>query len=502
MTIGRVRTRKVLYLLTVVALLLCIYHLSGYHYKNKRVSDGWTPEANSKASDLEAKDRWETSRPKTVEGTVLDITGPLVAIFGSVGHVIRVAYGTRNLPSDLMPGKTVKASGQFEKGLLYANDIKVTGGTAWRPPTTLSAPSGQIEHILFLIQENHSFDNYFGTYPGADGFPKGIKVPAEPGGEPFIVPFHFTFDLTHDLPHSWESAHAAIHGGKNDGWIMAEQSLDTMGYYDRTDIPNYWAYADHYTLCDQFFSSLAGASLPNHLYAVAAQSGEIINNDYLRGKPTGEGIKFQSLAELLDSANVTWKYYRGENPKPRGAHPKKFDLLNPLPGFKSFMKSKKLMTHLVSTTEYFRDLCEGTLPSVAWIVPTIKESEHPPEDIHVGMWYVTSCINALMKSPYWKNTVLVVTWDDYGGFYDHVAPPQVDKYGYGPRVPAIVISPFARAGFIDKTRYDFTSVLRFIEDRFNLRPLTPRDRLANSIEKSLDLSQQPLNPFLIKAPQP
>jgi len=495
MTIGRVRTRKVLYFVTVLALLVCTWDLSQWYYKYKRTSSRGAPEANGKLSDVEARDRRGRPQPKTVHGTVLDITGHLVAVLERIGKVIRVAYVPGDLPPDLMPGKTVTVSGQSEKGLIYTSDIRVTGGTAWPPPATPPQPSGRIDHILFLIQENHSFDNYFGTYPGADGFPKGIKVPVEPGGEPFIVPFHFAFDLTHDLPHTWEAAHAAIHGGRNDGWITAERTLDTMGYYDRTDIPNYWAYADHFTLCDQFFSSLPGPSLPNHLYTVAAQSGGIVNNTYLAHRPIEDGFNFQTLAELLGSSNVTWKYYSGEDPK-------KLDFWNPLPGFKSFKKNKELMTHLVSSTEYFRDLRDGTLPSVAWIAPNFEESEHPIADVRVGMWYVTSCINALMKSPYWKNTVLIVTWDDFGGFYDHVVPPQVDKYGYGPRVPAIVISPYARAGFIDKTQYDFTSVLRFTEDHFNLQLLASRDRLANSIEKSLDLSQQPLNPFLIEAPQP
>ena len=200
--------------------------------------------------------------PTEVNGTVLDITGHLVAVLARADRTIWVTYVPGDLPPDLVVGKTVRLSGTFEKGFMHANLINVVGGTAWPTPTTPRQRSGRIDHILFLIQENHSFDNYFGTYPGADGFPEGIKVPLEPGGEPVIAPFHFTFELSHDLPHRWKTAHAAIDNGKNHGWITAERSLDTMGYYDRTDIPNYWAYADHFTLCDHFFSSLAGPSLP------------------------------------------------------------------------------------------------------------------------------------------------------------------------------------------------------------------------------------------------
>ena len=163
------------------------------------------------------------------------------------------------------------------------------------------------------------------------------------------------------------------------------------------------------------------------------------------------------------------------------------------------MSNEQLMKHLVHGSQFFRDLRDGTLPAVSWIVPNAQESEHPPEDIQLGMWYVTDFVNALMKSPYWSNSVLVLTWDDYGGFYDHVAPPQVDAYGYGPRVPAMLLSPYVANGKIDSTAYDFTSVLRFIEDRMGVSPLTQRDGQASSISKSLDLSRRTA-PFLIERP--
>ena len=317
-------------------------------------------------------------------------------------------------------------------------------------------------------------------------------MPLRPGGPPAVTPFHLsTLRLTQDLSHSWKTAHAAINGGKMDGFIEAEGSKDTVGYYDRSDIPNYWAYAERFTLADHFFSSLTGPSLPNHLYIVAAQSGGLVKN--LR-EPPEEGFNFSTMAELLGASGISWKYYEG------GADPEDFGLWNPLPGFKTFMNSKELMSHLVENTEYFHDLREGRLPAVAWIVPNFAESEHPPADIQIGMWYVTAFVNALVKSPYWQNSMLVITWDDYGGFYDHVPPPQTDDYGYGPRVPAIIISPYSQAGLVDHTEYDFTSVLRFIEDRFTLSPLTDRDKNANSLKQSLKLTQQPLTPFLIKEP--
>lgn len=429
-------------------------------------------------------------RANSVQGTVLDVTGKLVAIQSTNDRTIRMVYLPGGVPPGVQPGKTARADGQFDKGLIRADGITITGGQAWPVPKTPAQPSGRIDHILFLIQENHSFDSYFGTYPGAEGLPKDLKVPMRPGAAPSVAPFHFTSDLTHDMGHSWQEAHAAMDKGKMDGFIYAEQSVDTMGYYDGSDLPNYWAYAKRFTLSDRFFSSLAGPSLPNHLYTVAAQSGGVKNN--MKEPPEG-GFNFPTMADLLMPSKVSWKYYEG-------AMPEQFGLWNPLPGFKKFMDSKELMSHLVPNTQYFRDLRDGTLPSVAWIVPNTIESEHPVMDIRVGMWYVTAITNALMKSPYWKNTVLVVTWDDYGGFYDHVAPPQVDEYGYGPRVPTIIISPYARPGHIDSTQYDFTSVLKFIEERHHLKPLTDRDKNANSLARSLDLTRQPSQPFLIRQP--
>lgn len=424
-----------------------------------------------------------------ITGTIVDVTGNLVAVRDGDNQTIRVVSVSDTQLTGLVPGKTVEADGTASGGLIIAGNIKITGGSPWPETSTPSEPSGQINHILFLIQENHTFDSYFGTYPGAEGLPKGIKVPLQPGGTPTIAPFHFTRELTHDMPHRWAAAHAAMDGGKMDGFVQAERSRDTMGYYDGADLPNYWAYAGQFILADNFFSSLAGPSLPNHLYTVAAQSGGLVKN---QPQPPAEGFDFVTMAELLGASEISWKYYDG------GPDPKSFGYWNPLPGFKTFMDSEKLRSHLVDNTEYFRDLREGGLPAVAWIIPNTAESEHPPADVQLGMWYVTSIVNALMKSPYWQNSVLIITWDDYGGFYDHVPPPEVDKYGYGPRVPAIIVSPYAQPGFIDHTLYDFTSVLRFIEDRFNLKPLTERDKNANNLAQSLNLKQQPLSPFLIK----
>jgi phospholipase C len=415
-------------------------------------------------------------------------------------------------------------------------------------------PSIPINHFIYIIQENQTFDRYFGTYPGANGLPTDVKLAYRPGGPPEVAPFHLKDKTIHkDLPHSWQAAHTAWNNGKMDGFLWAEwhktlayywQSevsesdpqlvhpkpqtgkelrklqedelkhvkggqfdearvhklpagppppwvLNTLSYYDYHEIPNYWEYARRYTLCDNFFSSVMGPSEPNHLYSVAAQSGGLVNNPHegLSGQP---GVyTFPSLPEALEKAGISWRYY---TPKPPNLH----DLWSPLPGFVAFQKDPKLLSRAGSLKDFYQDIKAKRLPAVAWIVPESKESEHPPFDVTRGMWHVTQLVNAIMESPYWKDTVIILVWDDYGGFYDHVPPPQVDRYGYGFRVPALVISPYARPGFVSHTVFDFTSPLRLIERRFGLPPLTSRDRDANDMVDCFDFQQKPLEKRVIK----
>jgi phospholipase C len=266
---------------------------------------------------------------------------------------------------------------------------------------------------------------------------------------------------------------------------------NTLSYYDWHEIPNYWDYARRFTLCDNFFSSLAGPSEPNQLYTVAAQSGGLVNNPP-RNIAGQDGVyTFPTMAELLEKSGVTWKYY-DEKPNPR-----KHTLWNPMPGFKSFQNSPELMSHLVGLSQFYQDAKSGQLPQVCWIVPTAMDSEHPPADSARGMRHVTDLVNAIMSGPDWKDTVIIVTWDDYGGFYDHVPPPMVDQYGYGPRVPCLVISPYARQGRISHDAFDFTSPLKLIEEKFGLAPLATRDASASDMLSCFDFRQKPLAPDII-----
>ena len=384
--------------------------------------------------------------------------------------------------------------------------------TTGLPPSGL----GRIHHIIWIIQENRTFDNYFGTYPRADGIPPGTCLPVMPGSKRCIKPFHMPpGQPVCDLSHEWNAAHADYDNGLMDGFVWAEGTPFTMAYLDQRDIPNYWKYAKHFTLCDYFFSSLMGPSGPNHLFTVAAQSGGLVVNAGLKQAEDlldePDGLTFATMVDLLGKSRVTWKYYVETRPVPPGhptggldyPDPKKYSIWNPLPGFKSVRDNPQAMAHLVDEKEYYADLRQGTLPQVSWLVPDDQDSEHPPEPaatVAQGMWYVTRLINALMQSRYWNDSVVFLTWDDYGGFYDHEPPPQVDSFGYGPRVPTLVISPYSRPGHISHYTYDFTSMLKFIEERFDLPHLTWRDAHADDMRDCFNFSQNPNPPLVIPVP--
>jgi phospholipase C len=386
------------------------------------------------------------------------------------------------------------------------------------PPAGRKAGLEKIQHVIWIIQENHSFDNYFGTYPGVEGIPPTTALPERPGGPPRIKPFHMPQGqpIT-DLEHSWETAHACYDNGRMDGFVWAEGSPYTMGYYTGGDIPNYWRYAEAFSLCDRCFSSEMTGSSPNHVYTVAAQSGELNNigslEDLKREADDDDGFSFISIVKRFTGQNVSWAYYVETQPAPPDARevnahlanlaypdPKQFTLWNPMPGFKAIRDNPALMARLLPQTAFFEALTNGTLPQVCWLIPDFQDSEHPPESLSQGMFYVTALINAVMRSPDWQSSAIFLCWDDYGGFYDHVQPPEVDAYGYGPRVPMLVLSPYAKYHHVSHYTYDFTSVLKFIEQRWHLEHLAPRDDRANDMLDCFDFTQSPRAPLLIPIP--
>lgn len=375
-------------------------------------------------------------------------------------------------------------------------------------------PRYAIRHIIIIDKENRSFDSMFGTYPRADGATRARLSTGK------IVRLTHQHDSTLlDLGHAGDAAALAVDNGKMDMFDLLPGAIQNGrniadSQFHRADIPNYWEYASHFTIDDHFYSTILGPSFPNHLVSVAATSGNTIDNPHGQsahswgcdagknsvvdgitpdGKPflTHPCFNFAALPDRLEHAHVSWKYYA---PAPFSSG----YVWSALDAIRHIRYGPLWKTHVPTDAAFFRDVNRGTLPSVAWIVTSAARSDHPPASICVGENWTVKVINAVMASKYWKHTAIFLTWDDFGGFYDHVPPPKLDYISLGPRVPTIVISPYARPHYVDHSTLEFDSLLKFIEDDYSLRPLTSRDRSAASMLSSFDFSQKPLHPLLLK----
>src|SRR2546425_682698 len=418
-------------------------------------------------------------------------------------------------------GKTHEGAQKFLRSLLaffFATTILAACGGF--PSPNQSGDIHQIKHVVVIMQENRSFDHYFGTYPGASGFPvKNGKFGAcvnDPKSGKCVYPFHTGADKNYGGPHGQTDATAVIDGGKMDGFIAdAERgksgcastndpacggngsTTDVMGYHDAREIPNYWAYAQNFVLQDAMFQPNASWSLPEHLFMVSEWSAkctqqgdpmscqnELQNPDSIRnlGKRANAPIKrpdyaWTDLTYLLHKANISWKYYVADGTEPdceddsavictpKPQHAGTPEIWNPLPYFDTVKQDGEL-GNIQQLTNFYTAAKNGTLPAVSWIVPNGKNSEHPTALVSAGQSYVTGLINAIMQGPDWSSTAIFLGWDDWGGFYDHVVPPHVDQNGYGLRVPGLVISPYARHGYIDHQTLSFDAYVKFIEDDF------------------------------------
>jgi len=401
---------------------------------------------------------------------------------------------------------------------------RVLGG----PTGSYIVPNGihKIKHIIIIQQENRSFDTYFGTYPGADGIPMKHGKPTACVHNPATGACNYPFvdhrDVNGGGPHAAVNAVKDVDGGKMDGFIAQAEAgrhnctdptnpactnslkPDVMGYHVRSDIPNYWTYAKDFVLQDHMFEPNASWSLPEHLFLVSEWSAYCTQHDnpssctnslqtnplemppakptYYDGttssKADGQPIfAWTDLTYLLHKADVSWRYFvvsgtepDCENPALESCAPVKQNsntpgIWNPLPWFDT-VKADHQLGDIQSVSSYYADAKAGTLPAVTWVVPSGEVSEHPPSPISFGQTYVTSLVNAAMRSPDWSSTAIFLSWDDWGGFYDHVVPPVVDENGYGLRVPGIVISPYAKKGYIDHQILSFDAYDKFIEDDF------------------------------------
>jgi len=493
----------------------------------------------------------------------------------------------------------------------------------------------QIKHIVVIMQENRSFDSYFGTYPGADGIPMSNGVPTVCSPNPATgacdKPFHDPADKNSGGPHGETNAVADINGGAMNGFVAqakgaksscapndpacaAGATSDVMGYKTGADVPNYWAYAKDFVLQDHMFESNASWSLPSHLYMVSEWSAKCstagdpqscVNALQSPGNPpdlnsktkntiigacrtgrttdactaalTAAGITpdmaaqlhqliaanctasdalatcraavdkaaipdalrqkliaastalappdyaWTDLTYLLHKQNVPWGYYvfNGTEPDcqndsavtcaPVAQNAKTPGIWNPLPYFDTVRQDGQL-GNIQPLSDFYSAAANGTLPAVSWINPTGAVSEHPPALVSTGQSYVTGLINTIMKGPDWNSTAIFLSWDDWGGFYDHVTPPVVDQNGYGLRVPGLVISPYAKNGYIDNQTLSHDAYVKFIEDDFlggqRLDPTTdgrpdPRPDVRESnpqlgnLINDFDFNQPPRPPVLL-----
>jgi uncharacterized protein (TIGR03437 family) len=377
--------------------------------------------------------------------------------------------------------------------------------TQTNPPPAAPPGLAKIQHFVFIMQENRSFDHYFGTYPGAEGIPPGVCVP-NAAGRPCVAPSHDAQLVNQGGAHNWANALNCIDGGLMDGFIAgsAQKPGDVMGWHDNRELSNYWNYAGLYVLQDRLFESITSYSLPAHLYMLAAQSGGYIGT----GQPQPQSYSFAEITQLLGSGKIDWKYYvnRGKTAGAADggvanvdADETTYSFWNPLPAFPAVKNDPAQFGRLTNADQFYTDAQNGALPQVSWIIPNSTLSEHPPASIATGMNYVTGLVNAVMNSPEWNSTAIFIAWDDWGGFYDHVDPPKVDQYGLGIRVPGLVISPYARQGYVDHKTYSFESWLRVIEERFGVMPMTARDNTANDMTDAFDFTQQPRPPVLMNA---
>jgi phospholipase C len=456
--------------------------------------------------------------------------------------------------------------------------VRVTGG----PTGTYLVPPGihKIRHVIVIMQENRSFDSYFGTFPGADGLPMRDGKPAvcvpDPQSGACVAPYVDHADVNGGGPHSEPNATADVNGGKMDGFIGQAQAgrkgclditdpactnsatPDVMGYHTASDIPNYWTYAKDFVLQDHMFEPNASWSLPSHLFLVSEWSAYCTQTDnpsscvnslqtlpaerpaakppVYGGQPgpkngrrraggaTGQpAYAWTDLTYLLHKDHVSWGYYvvsgtepdcendASETCAPVRQNASTPGIWNPLPWFDTVAHDGQL-GNIRDVDKFYGAAKAGHLPAVSWVVPSGEVSEHPPAPVSFGQSYVTSLVNAVMRSPDWDSSAIFLAWDDWGGFYDHVVPPSVDQNGYGLRVPGLVISPYAKHGAVDHQTLSFDAYDKFIEDDFlggqRIDPRTdgrpdPRpdvredQQILGNLVSDFDFSQDPRPPVVL-----
>jgi phospholipase C len=424
-------------------------------------------------------------------------------------------------------------------------------------------PIHKIRHVVVIMQENRTFDEYFGTYPGAAGLPMQDGVPTvcvpDPATGKCIVPYHDPSDVNGGGPHGVDAAASDIDNGHMDGFVAQAESgqkgcsdpnnpactntrmPDVLGWHDAREIPNYWAYAQNFVLQDHMYEPNASWSLPQHLFMVSEWSARCsaagmassctnsLQNPALppdfraNGSGNPPDYAWTDLSYLLHQHGVSWGYYVFAGTEPDCENSAAVacsavaqtartpGIWNPLPYFDTVQQDAQ-QGNIQSLDNFFAQAKTGNLPAVSWVVPNNKVSEHPPSKVSEGQAYVTKLVNAVMRSPDWSSTAVFVSWDDWGGFYDHMNPPAIDQNGYGLRVPGLVISPYAKRGYVDHQTLSHDAYNKLIEDLFlggqRLDPKTdgrpdPRptvretDPALGELRQDFNFHQKPQPPVLL-----
>jgi phospholipase C len=443
-----------------------------------------------------------------------------------------------------------------------------TGATGTPSNLPSFSGQNPIKHVVFLVKENRTFDTFFGKYPGADGVTSGkglsathqqITIALAPGydEQPHDITHGFVSGILSIDGGKMDGYNTILDGTDKTGYtVMSRNCAVTPNSTANARregsgcIPNYYKYADRFVLADHFFSSMYGPTTPEHLYTVAAQDYGIVDNpqnitpngavprmcddpsetapafdvphlsaadtkqikfweDHVRDPGNYPSFVFKIahfwhqqrlcfdmklLSDEMDKKHVSWRYYTDDD-----------TIYNAMQAIHHVWKGTD-RKFVKPPEQFIADMKAGNMPAVSWINPPDSYNEHPGENVSVcaGENWTVQHINAIMHSKYWKSTAIIVVWDDFGGFYDHVPPPHYDVLGLGPRVPALIISPWTRkgnnadGGYIDHTDYEFSSVLGFIEDTFHLKPLTSRDKQADPLSHAFDFQHADFSPLILQ----
>jgi phospholipase C len=379
---------------------------------------------------------------------------------------------------------------------------KFTGDTKW-----------PIKHVIMLVKENRTFDNLFGTFPGVDGSTTGNH-----GGQTFpLYPGVYQIPVQ-KIPHTYKDALRDWDQGKMDGFNSSPNMKPYVySQYKAEQIPNYWQWAKEFVLSDNFFSSVLSRSFPNHLFTIAASSAGTHDapSPHLKGPggayswgcdspkrslitvydPDGDKSRvppcfdIPTLGDRLTGSGIDWSYYAATSAQ-SGYIWSSYDAI------RHIRETDQWHQHVKPVDTLMSDIEKNRLPPVTWVTPRFADSDHPdrPNNLCTGENWTTRVVDAVMKSPMWKDTAIFLTWDDWGGIYDHVPPPKVDSFGLGFRVPLLVISPYAKRGTVDHRLGEFSSMLRFVENNWSLKALTKRDDQANDLSSTFDFGQQAAKP--------